>query len=194
MEKFSNKVADWIVKYNPDSLEQYDIYVYAVQCICGFLLSNGIILGIATVLHFPLQAFIWLVFYNCLRFFIGGSHAQTFKVCLAGGTVFSLACIAAATYLTPINILLMLEIIFCVWVVYFIAPVIHENRSLSKRQIIRKHRIGKVIVMIECLTIYIFYHYCGGKLAHSAALGMFAAALLCLIGKRTQYIKNRKSS
>lgn len=185
VEKLANKVADWVIENNPDSQDKYEIYIYAVECICGFVFSNGIVLAISIFINLPIQAVIWLVFYNSLRFYIGGSHAKNFGTCLAGGTFFSMICIIASEYLIESIVFLFIEVICSIMITYFIAPVMHPNRSLSRTQIEKRHWIGKVIVIVESLAIFLIYNILDIKLAQAAALGMFAAAVLCLIGKFT---------
>lgn len=129
-EKLANRVVEWIIRYNPDSRDKYDIFIYAIECMCGFVFSNGLILSISFLLRMPLQAIIGLVFHNSLRFYIGGSHAESFGVCLAGGIFFSSVCIVMAKYLEVKFFFLQIEIVFCIIITYFIAPVIHPNRLL----------------------------------------------------------------
>lgn len=183
MEKMANKIADWIIQNNPSTQDKRVIFVYAIECLCGFIFSNGLVLLIASLLKLPLQAFIWLIFYNSLRFYIGGSHAKNFMLCLAGGTFFSVICILAVKYLVKIKFLIPIEIIFSILVTYIVAPVMHPNRSLSVTHIRKKHRVGKIIVIIQSVIICFGYNVVDIMFAHSAALGMFVAAFLCFWGR-----------
>lgn len=192
VEKFAIKVSNWIIKYNPENQDNYDLFVYAIECMCGFLFSNGSVLILASIIHLPLQAFIWLIFYNSLRFYIGGCHAKSFELCLIGGTLFSMACVIVANYSVKSVFFLQVQIFFSIFITFFIALVMHPNRSLSKKQLIQKRYTGKAIVIIESLVINFIFITFGIELAYSAALGMSAAAFLCLIGKVSILYKKNK--
>lgn len=192
MEKFSEKVATWIITNDPDSADNYDVFVYTIQCLCGTVLSYGVLLILAAIIGMPLEAISWIIFYNALRLHIGGSHASTFARCFTGGTIYGTLCIISVIYLDQFPILLVLEAIISIIATFFVAPVIHPNRLVSEEQIAKKHRLGKQIVLLECGLILVFHLCFAPWLAHSAALGMFSAALLCIIGKLQQKYSNRE--
>ncbi|MDO5548431.1 MAG: accessory gene regulator B family protein [Eubacteriales bacterium] len=186
MEKLSEKIATWIITNDPDSRDKYEIFVYTLQCLFGNVMANGALLILGAILGKPLEAVSWILFYNALRLHIGGSHAKTFARCFLGGTIYGVLCIAIIPYLDTYTVLLALAAIISVITTFWVAPVIHPNRLMSESQISKKHRLGKQIVFVECVLILVFYLCFPPWLAHSAALGMFSAALLCIIGKLQQ--------
>lgn len=186
MEHLSKRIAAWIVSNDPDSSDKYDILVYALQCLFGTVMANGALLIVAALIGKPFEAVSWIVFYNALRLHIGGSHAKTFARCFLGGTIYGILCIIVIASIDRFSFLLVIEAIVSVAATFFVAPVVHPNRLLSEGQIAKKHRLGKQIVLLECALILVFYFCFAPWLAHSAALGMFSAALLCVIGKLQQ--------
>lgn len=148
-----------------------------------FFFSNGLVLFFAIWLDFLSETVIWLLFYNSLRFFIGGNHAKTFIRCLVGGTLFSIVCISLTKTLVGIKGVLLFECIFSILVTFFLSPVVHPNRALSQIEIERKSKIGKVIVLAETILVIIISNAWNTNLGQSAALGMTSAAALCVLGK-----------
>lgn len=181
----SEKIAKWIVCNDPDNADNYEVFVYVAQSAIGLLLSNAILLTIAAIIGLPLQALLWAVFYNALRFFIGGGHAKTFFLCMLGGTIFAVLCVVATNYLVSSPIFLVVEVGISIAVTFWVAPVVHENRLMTVEHINKNHRTGKMIVIIESALVVLFYFVFVPWVAHSAGLGMLSAAVLCIIGKLT---------
>lgn len=195
IEQMAERVAAWIVRNDPDSTQNYDVFVYVIQCTIGLLFANGILLIIAAFLGLPLQALLWIVFYNALRFFIGGSHANTFFFCILGGTIFAVLCAVATNYLVNYPIILIVEIVFSLIVTFFVAPVVHQNRLMTEEHIQKNHRTAKIIVVVEIAAIILFYFALEPWVSHSAGLGMFSAAVLCVVGKAAnKKVKSESSS
>jgi Membrane protein putatively involved in post-translational modification of the autoinducing quorum-sensing peptide len=184
MEQLSKRIAAWIIKNNPESEESYDVFVYTLECLWGLIMANGILLFVCSFFHMGKHAVIWSLFYNALRFYIGGSHAKTFSRCIIWGTLFSVLCVLVVPSMQSFPFLLVIEVLFGVYVTYHIAPVIHANRMVSLEHRRRLHAYGKRVVIVESLLIMGFY--IGGKLwvAHSAAMGILMASILCVIGKK----------
>lgn len=184
MEKMANKLTDWIIKNDPDSADQREVLIYVLQCSFGMLLANCLFLIIAAIMSMALQAVIWTLFYNALRFYIGGFHAKTFLGCLTGGTLFSLLCLTAVNYITGLPVVVLFILIAgSILITFFAAPVIHPNRRMSGRKIKHNHSIAKLIVLIESFAIVMMYLFWNDWAAYSALMGVLMACILCLTGK-----------
>lgn len=183
INNLSERLAQWIIRNDPDSTDDYDLFVYVIQCAFGLVLANGILLIISCIIGMPLQAVLWIIFYNALRFFIGGSHASSLFWCILGGTIFALLCVITADFLASFPVTIPIEIGVSIITTFFVAPIVHPNRLISDEKIKKNHRTGKAIVIIESTVIVLFYFFTEPWIAQSASLGMFTAAVLCIIGK-----------
>ena len=183
--KMSLRFADWIIKHHPDYLKEYDVFVYVFQCLIESFIANGILIIIAFIIGMPIYALIWIIFYHALRVYIGGNHAETFLGCVLGGTFFSVVNILAIPYLSKYSLLLLFETGLSIFVTFFFAPVIHPNRLVSESVKKKRHTKAKIIVFVESGLVALFYLIFEHSVAHSAALGMLTASILCIVGKYT---------
>lgn len=186
----SVKVVDWIVKNDPESTAKHEELVYILQCLIERLISYGVLFTVAFIIGMPLQALVWTAFYTLLRFHIGGSHAETYLGCLISGTIFTIGCVLAVPFLAQFPILLVFETLFSIIVTFKVAPVVHPNKYLSPENTIKKHKHGKILVLVETAAVALLYVFCVPWVSQCAALGMCMASVFCVIGK-LQYSKTK---
>lgn len=187
-EKWANCLAK-----NGAALENRDILIYGIECAINEVLANIIVFTIAFILHIPLEMLIWQIFWLLLRVNLGGHHANSHLTCLIYSTVLAVGCVLILPYISAYSWLLLIEIVVTLIVAFFFAPFIHPNRLISKehKERVRKH--GKITAVIECILIVIFYFIFPSWVAQVAAIGMFAATVMCILGIAEYSAKERRT-
>ena len=184
----ANKWADWLVA-NGAEPESHEIIVYGIECAFNEVIANLIVFAIAFIIHMPLEMLVWQVFWLILRVNLGGHHAKSHFACIAYSTLLAVVCVLLVPVIVAVPVLIPIEILFSLFIAFFVAPSIHPNRLVSEERIIKIKKRGRVICVAESVIIIALYFTCPAWVSHVAALGVFSAAILCLIGKFTNRTK-----
>lgn len=189
---FATVWANFLIR-NGANKENKEILIYGMEAAINEILANIIVFSIAFILHVPLEMLIWQIFWLVLRVNLGGHHANSHWACLTYSTVLAVGCVLLLPYITMWTWILPIEIILSLIVAFFIAPFIHPNRLSSEKHKLQVKKRGKIIALVESILIIIFYFIFPLWVAQVAALGMFSAAVLCIIGKISYSIKKDNS-
>ncbi len=159
----SDWIADFFVSHGVIAVEEKEVYAYGFAAIISTVISYGIILAIAAVLH---CIWLWIVFILCfspLRRYSGGYHASSYVRCKTIYAITFLLIALAVIFLSQWDLwfLPILLAIFSVIVVCKFAPVIPRNKELLQEEIAANRRKSIWIVCIEgfCVLIFLKWYY-----------------------------------
>ncbi len=184
LSKLSRKWADWLVSNGADE-ENYEVYIYGAECFLNEIIADIIVFAIAFLIGRPLEMLIWQIFWLPLRVNLGGHHAKSHFMCIFLSTALAVGCVLLIPYVVLVPGIIWFEIGFGLLVSFLVAPVMHPNHPVSAERMQRFKRTGRMICVIEAVAILILFFSGLQWIAHSAALGLASAALLCCVGKLT---------
>ena len=184
ISKAAAKWADWLVT-NGAEPESREIIIYGIECAFNEIIANLIVFAIAFIIKMPLEMLVWQVFWLALRINLGGQHAKSHFACIVCSTLLAVVCVLLIPVIVLFPLLILIEILFSISIAFFVAPSIHPNRLISEGRILKVKKRGRVICIAESVIIFVLYFTFPAWVAHVATLGMFSAAVLCLIGKFT---------
>ncbi|MEG0681823.1 MAG: accessory gene regulator B family protein [Eubacterium sp.] len=192
MERWIEKWADHLIENGADPKNK-DVIIYGIEGAVSEILANIAVFTIAFLIGKPLEMLIWQIFWLPLRVNIGGHHAKHHITCLVYSTALAVGCVLILPYILNWAWLLIVEITITIIVSFFFAPYVHPNRPASDQHIQKIKKRGKLIAGIECFLIILFYFLLPIWVSYVAALGMFAATTLCIIGFLDQALSGGKS-
>lgn len=161
--------------------EDEDIYRYGLQILIGSIVKGIIILSIAFITGFLLEAIVFISVFGVLRIQAGGIHADSYKTCLITTLLFVFASIIIGKAINSKDSIFIFSSLLYIsgLIVYMYAPVETPNKPLSDKEVIiyrRRSRITYIILMIGIIIIYFthreYYHYC-----NVAVLSVFIEAM-----------------
>jgi len=159
-------VSDWITDFFAShgviAAEEKEVYSYGFAAIISTIISYGIILAIAAVLH---CIWLWIVFILCfspLRRYSGGYHASSYIRCKTIYAITFLLIALAVNYFAQTNWLLLPMIVgaFGITVVCLLAPVVPRNKELLQEEISVNRRKSILIVIAEGICVLLFLKFC----------------------------------
>lgn len=164
MHKIADAVANWLVKTDAISAEDFALYSYAMYSVMfvSIPLILSIVVGILT--NMLLESILFIAPFILIRKFSGGFHLKSPTVCLFVSTGI------IAVFLFGIRFVLMHEIhsvplvcMFILGILLFIkSPIDTEERKLSERETIVFGKIARIMVIafwIVVLTLIWLHKY-----------------------------------
>lgn len=176
-----NKLAYWLSE-NGANKDDYEVLVYGIQGVFYEILIDITLILFALVYGKIAEILIWLLFYTPLRINMGGSHASTPIRCYFISICLGITPLLFLSYLTRMNFLLIIEILFSFIIVLSIAPVLNPHHPVTQKRVRLAKAMNRVFAAIGGITILIFYILNLLSYAHIGGIGMLTASLLCLFG------------
>lgn len=147
------------------------------------------LLFVSAILGKACNILIWFIFFLPLRHTTGGIHASSRIACFMISMAIGIGSILIAPIFSGYNSFIVVGIIFNILIVFLLAPVIHPNHPVPKKNIRKIKMSSRIIVLVETGFVLIFILMKFDNAATTAMFGMLAATISTVLG----YIKQRKS-
>lgn len=171
---------------NGADADNHEIYAYGAECVLSEIIANITVFSISFLFGFPLEMLIWQLFWLPLRLYIGGFHSKVNHIiCTIISTAIAVGSILVIPYVSTIGWIIWIEVGTSILITFSIAPIIHPNHPMSEKRVRKAKRYGRIICIIEVAAITLAYFLLPGWVSQAAALGMFMACVMCIIGKFT---------
>jgi accessory gene regulator B len=178
LERLAQKLTDAFVSRGADP-ENKEIYAYAIEYILSNIVSYGLLLILATILHVLPTMLLFLLFWIPLRTNMGGLHAPSQALCLALSALFGVGAVFLAIYCIPGIVVLSICLAASIIVTFKIAPVIHPNHPVSEKRRLKGKKIARVIIIAESAVIifcFILFPY------WVASVGLYSVVFAVVFG------------
>lgn len=120
------------------SEDEKDSYKYGFEISIANLINGGIILLIGIGLHLLLEAVMFYAVFVSLRFFCGGYHANSYIKCFLSFALTGMVCLVISDRFVCLGIwvigLFLVAAVCLGWCIWEMAPVEHENRSITSEE------------------------------------------------------------
>lgn len=190
--RIANKVTAYFINRKIIATEKRNIFEYGFELIFADSINFAIILLTSAWFHALDVGLVYLLCFVSTRIFCGGFHADTHIMC--GISMFAMFCCFMAVY-HALNIM-QTYIIFSGLVIAWIpiigyAPVIHENKPLSRQYRKRNRRKALVICGIWTLISVVFI-LSGIQLGVAIAVTIWIVSIGIICGKAKSAWKEGK--
>lgn len=170
--------------------EQYEIYLYGIECLCNELIANLILLIIGIFIHHVYEILVWSFTFVLLRTNIGGYHLHTHRSCVIISTLLGITSPLVNNFFGNLSLVYIIVILLCVLIVIFkIAPVVHPNHPISTKRINYLHKRSMFISTFICAcTVLLRYSY--PSFSYAIYTATIEAVILCIMGYFSYTLKN----
>ena len=160
-----------------------DIYEYGLDLLIYTILNIAVILGSAAMIGKMADSIALLVVILPLQSFGGGYHAKTHLRCFLIMYIGWWAVVFILPFITSTLAYIMADA--AVAIVYWLAPVAHENVQMSDGQKMKMRRIAQVVVAVGALLCTIFVSGIHNRfgIAMSTGLGVASFSMAVAHGK-----------
>lgn len=149
MQRIANVVANWLVKTEAISNEDFALYSYAMYSVMFVSIPVFLSIVVGIFMDTLLESILFIAPFVLIRKYSGGFHLKSPTVCLFVSTGIIVA------FLCGIKLVFNYEMfsatIFCAFIfgilLFVKSPIDTEERKLSKREAIVFGRIAKVMVV-----------------------------------------------
>lgn len=183
LHEMAVKIAETLVANGAEEKKKA-ILAYGAECTLSELITNGIVLILALILHIVPQAILWLVVFTLLRINIGGYHENTHLKCTITSTLLCIGESYAAQY---VSIPFWLELVLLpvmILLTVLLAPVIHPNHPVSEGRRKKIRRLAIWIVSIESVLLVILRFFSvDTSLRTTWMFAMLTAVVFAVVGR-----------
>lgn len=184
-QHWAEKLADSLLFNGFIKESDKEIYSYHIQIFLEKIIGFSVIFLISFWIKKVGQTILFVFYFSCIRKRAGGFHANSFIGCFIGTigiyVVYSYVIFLYLAKHMCINITL---VIAATIIIEIIGAVNHPNMEWSRKEYENSQRIAKIIALIECGSILIFFF---GKIETSYILymsfGIILSAILLALGK-----------
>lgn len=164
MHKAADAVANWLVKTEAISAEDFALYSYAMYSVMFVSIPLFLSVVVGILMNMPLESLLFIAPFVLIRKFSGGFHLKSPTVCLFVSTGI------IAAFLFGIKLVLLHEVYFVPLVCMFIlgillfikSPIDTEERKLSERETVVFGKIARIMVVafwVAVMTLIWFQKY-----------------------------------
>ena len=179
LEKIIQSGTNYLIRHRVVEEEDRDIYEYGFHMLYNNLITIAAVCVIAIWLNMVPEVIVYHIVFICLRNSAGGYHSKTYLRCFFMSTCILLLSLIGISHInSPI-----LNIVFAclsVLLIWYKAPVEHENSPLSTEKRKKLKRISRVLSLLFLVVLLLFnfapvtYRW----VATSLAFGMVSHAIL----------------
>ena len=188
IQLLAKKLSNFLIESGLPS-ENIEIYSYGAECFLNLLICNSLLLFFGFSTHHLIEILLWIISFSCLRHHIGGYHANSHISCISLSVLLGILSITINTIFETQPILIYIPIIFCIFCIAKLAPVLHLNHPITDVQKRKAHTNAIITLLVELISFF-FLYLNQLTIAYSIITGIFTASLCCLMG----HIKNRKET
>lgn len=145
-ERISKKM---LLKFKLNNIDA-DIYSYGLFMFLSFVIFGVITLAFGIIFGCIIESLIFYTFFQLLRKYCGGYHAETCGKCEIMTSLIILICIAlieTVEYLNFENILFLTSALFFI-IIYCLSPIDTMENPLSVEEKTKFRKISRIIVLI----------------------------------------------
>lgn len=178
-----------LLKFNLSNSDE-DIYSYGLFMFLSFVIFGVITIVFGIIFNCVIESILFYLFFQLLRKYCGGYHAETSGKCEIMTTIIILICIAsikAVEYLKIENILFLISILFFT-ITYILSPVDTKENPLSKEEKDEFQKISRIIALVMLSIISITFIAKFNLLFIPCCVSIVLEGVLLIAGK----IKNSK--
>lgn len=179
MEKLVNTIVNWLIQQGAVSVKDKSIYCYGMEVLLSSIITYSSIIIIAYLADRLLETIVFSIAFVCLRQYAGGHHAKTRWGCYCLSLSAYLIYLALITFI-PFEMYKWTSILsafFATVLVFWQAPVIHENRRISLSEKKHYRKLSRMICIGELLVVIVgSYIWESNLIILSIALGILFAA------------------
>lgn len=160
MEALARRLTEKIILTGNVDDDKKEIIQYGLELCISTLILIFSIEVLSIVLFHKLDGIIFMIFFVPIRLFSGGFHASTYLKCYCSSLIiFSVAAVAAETFLIQNTVIKISVIILGFIFVYGRAPHINKNHPLSERMVQSNRKRLKISMIISVLLFGIVFLY-----------------------------------
>lgn len=149
MHKAADAVANWLVKTETISAEDFALYSYAMYSVMFVSIPLFLSIVVGILMNMLLESLLFIAPFVLIRKFSGGFHLKSPTVCIFVSTGI------IATFLFGIKFVLMHEVylvplvcMFILGILLFIkSPIDTEERKLNERETVVFGKIARIMVI-----------------------------------------------
>ena len=178
-----------ILKFHLNNSDQ-DIYSYGMFMFLSFAIFGVIAFVFGIIFDCVIESFFFYIFFQLLRKYCGGYHADTSGRCEFMTTIIIIICIAsikAVEYLKSENILFLISLLFFA-IVYILSPIDTKENPLSKEEKKEFQKISRIIIWVILSIISVTFIAKFDLLFVPCCVSIILEGALLIAGK----IKNTK--
>lgn len=160
MQRIADAVANWLVKTEAISDEDFALYSYAMYSVMFVSIPVFISIIVGIFMDMLLESFLFIAPFVLIRKFSGGFHLKSPTVCLFVSTGIIIAFLYGIRFTFKYELYSMtLVSAFAFGILLFIkSPIDTSERKLSEREAIVFGRIAKAMVIsFEATTLILTY-------------------------------------
>lgn len=188
LEKFSKKIAVWLIKSGILESDNTELYGYAIQYLLLIIIptinffayciaTHNIIIGLITIFSFLL-----------IRKYSGGYHCKSSSVCLIFSTIILIAMVfyANSIIFSPV---IIITTTFCELELIIKGPIISINHEISDKERIIYRKYLYVILAVYDIIMALFIYFNKMHFACSIAIVIITCSLahmICMLGKNKE--------
>lgn len=167
----AERVASFLVIYGDANQEDEDIYTYACELIISSVVNIIVGVVISILMNKLFEGLIFMVCFALLRSVAGGYHANTHFKCVAAFACILTLSLLLLNFAAPHIVIVVLGAISVV-VIFFLAPIEHENKPITPETRIILKRNSRIIAVVLFLIIIIGTYAFDSPLFSAVALSM----------------------
>ena len=177
------KVVNRLILEGNIEYEDRDIYTYGLHQ--GILVIVNIV---TTILIGFLVGMIWesilfMVTYIPLRTYAGGYHTKTQMRCYLFSILLALVVLLAIKYILWTNFIMLGLALIAGAIIFILAPVGDENKSLSETEIIVYKSRTRLILIVELFTMLILMQVSLFYISVSILISIIALSIMLVVGR-----------
>lgn len=190
LQRFSEQFTAFLLTKGIIQDEYHEIYSYGFVALFSTLINIIIMLTIGIAVGIFFETVLFMLMFGILRVYCGGYHAKTHVSCIFIFIAIYGFSMAVAEFL-PENFrgaFSILTGIICFVIIFFLAPIEHENKPLigdeySKYRLMSRVIAGMQLIAISLITIF-FSHAL--KAAVLISLAMLTVTFILILAKATE--------
>lgn len=150
----AERVASFLVIYGDADKEDKDIYTYACELIISSVVNIIVGVVISILMNKLFEGLIFMVCFALLRGVAGGYHAKTHFRCITTFACILTLSLLLLNFATPHIVIIVLGAISVV-VIFFLAPMEHENKPITPetRIILKRNSCIIAVVLFSIIVI-----------------------------------------
>lgn len=194
--KIANACANMFQKNNIIKPEEREIYQYGIEVGVATLVNVATTLAIGLIMRMPVESLVVLLCYIAIRAYSGGFHASSDSKCYIISAVIIILNLAFARIVLHLGLYHVSMIVGCVAgaFIFFLSPVVHENRPLDDDEYpIFKKRARVIVVVLLTATTFLYFLKIY-NVAVTSSITIFFVGLSVLLGYIRQKMIQKRSA
>lgn len=188
LEKFSRKIAVWLIKSGILENDNSELYRYAIQYLLLIIIPIINFLAYCIATHNIIVGFIILFSFLLIRKYSGGYHCKSSTVCLIFSTII-LIFMAWLSNRIRFSLSMIIVLFLCESELLLRGPIISVNHSVSQKEKSHFHKCLFLILIVFDILLFLFWN---SNMTHYANC-IFIVITVCSIAHIASGIgKNRE--